>query len=184
MFCRSLLTITLVASSAAAAAVATATAGPSGCAQFDANWNLLAFGFNGKDYNAGTQDKWTSTTGRKTVFGHLVLYVLTWNQFLATDITTSNRPWVSSFFFSVADGYLLNLYYKKTQAFRLSQRDLLPVSGMRFHFLFGMLNTLSNSFWGGSSQTPSTFSMWTLPTQLLSTFTMSPIRVGLCSRSP
>jgi len=34
---------------------------------------LLAFGFNGKDYNVGTQDKWTSTTA-------------------ATEITASNRP--------------------------------------------------------------------------------------------
>jgi hypothetical protein len=25
----------------------------SSCVAFDANWNLLAFGFNGKDYNAG-----------------------------------------------------------------------------------------------------------------------------------
>ena len=32
----------------------------SGCVAFDIYWNLLAFGFNGKDYNAGTQDTWTS----------------------------------------------------------------------------------------------------------------------------
>ena len=32
----------------------------SGCVAFDISWNLLAFGFNGKDYSAGTQDMWTS----------------------------------------------------------------------------------------------------------------------------
>ncbi|KAI0360607.1 hypothetical protein OH77DRAFT_1418587 [Trametes cingulata] len=42
------------------------------CVTFDADFNLLAFGFNGKDWNAGQQDSWTSGT--------------------ATDITTSGRP--------------------------------------------------------------------------------------------
>ncbi|KAF8656533.1 hypothetical protein AX16_002497 [Volvariella volvacea WC 439] len=42
------------------------------CVAFDVNWNLLAFGFGDKDYNAGTQDTWASGT--------------------ATDITTSGRP--------------------------------------------------------------------------------------------
>jgi len=78
MFCRSLLTITLVAlhtsTAAAAATVAAAAAGPAGCVSFDTSWNLLAFGFNGKDYNVGTQDTWTSPSA------------------VATDITTSNRP--------------------------------------------------------------------------------------------
>ena len=31
------------------------------CIAFDASWNLLAFGLNGKDYNAATQDKWTGS---------------------------------------------------------------------------------------------------------------------------
>ncbi|KIL62237.1 hypothetical protein M378DRAFT_179751 [Amanita muscaria Koide BX008] len=44
----------------------------SACVAFDISWNLLAFGFNGKDYNAGTQDTWTSGN--------------------AQDITTSGRP--------------------------------------------------------------------------------------------
>jgi len=44
----------------------------SSCVAFDISWNLLAFGFNGKDYNAGTMDTWTTGT--------------------ATDITTSGRP--------------------------------------------------------------------------------------------
>jgi len=44
----------------------------SSCVAFDASWNLLAFGFNGKDYSAGTRDTWASGT--------------------ATDITASGRP--------------------------------------------------------------------------------------------
>jgi len=43
------------------------------CIAFDASWNLLAFGLDGKDWSAGTQDTW-SGSGQ------------------ATDITTSNRP--------------------------------------------------------------------------------------------
>jgi hypothetical protein len=31
------------------------------CIAFDSNWNLFAFGLNGKDYNAGTQDKWSGS---------------------------------------------------------------------------------------------------------------------------
>ncbi|KAI9458858.1 hypothetical protein BJY52DRAFT_1119232 [Lactarius psammicola] len=42
------------------------------CVAFDTNWNLLAFGLGGKDWNAGTQDTWASGT--------------------ATDITASGRP--------------------------------------------------------------------------------------------
>ena len=32
----------------------------SSCVAFDISWNLLAFGFNGKDYNAGTADTWAT----------------------------------------------------------------------------------------------------------------------------
>lgn len=32
------------------------------CLASDINWNLLAFGFDGKDYNAGTIDSWSSGT--------------------------------------------------------------------------------------------------------------------------
>ena len=70
MFCRSLLTITLAAlhaSSSVVGAAAASTGGPAGCVTFDINWNMLAFGFNGKDYNAGTQDTWTSSTGRASI---------------------------------------------------------------------------------------------------------------------
>ncbi|KAI0795433.1 hypothetical protein C8Q75DRAFT_803319 [Abortiporus biennis] len=42
------------------------------CVTFDADFNLLAFGFDGKDWNAGTQDTWTTGS--------------------ATDITTTGRP--------------------------------------------------------------------------------------------
>ncbi|KAJ4485440.1 hypothetical protein J3R30DRAFT_3283206 [Lentinula aciculospora] len=42
------------------------------CVAFDASWNLYAFGFNGKDYNAGTSDSWASGT--------------------ASDVTASGRP--------------------------------------------------------------------------------------------
>ncbi|TFK67566.1 hypothetical protein BDN72DRAFT_770599 [Pluteus cervinus] len=45
----------------------------SACLAFDTNWDLLAFGFGGKDFNVGTQDSWSSS-------GH------------PTDITTSGRP--------------------------------------------------------------------------------------------
>ncbi|KAK7678669.1 hypothetical protein QCA50_018250 [Cerrena zonata] len=64
------------------------------CVTFDASFNLLAFGLNGKDWNAGTQDTWTSGS--------------------ATDITASGRPpfdgtgttcYLSQFFNAV---YVLN----------------------------------------------------------------------------
>ncbi|KIJ96613.1 hypothetical protein K443DRAFT_280882 [Laccaria amethystina LaAM-08-1] len=50
-----------------------AASGLTQCLAFDVNWNLLAFGYGGKDYNAGTQDSW-GTSGS------------------ATDITASGRP--------------------------------------------------------------------------------------------
>jgi len=69
------LTIILAVFHASSTASAVAsTGGPAGCVSFDINWNLLAFGFNGKDYNAGTQDTWSSSTGS------------------LTDITAKGRP--------------------------------------------------------------------------------------------
>ncbi|KAG6809942.1 hypothetical protein H0H92_013991 [Tricholoma furcatifolium] len=59
--------LTLVTLSMAGAASAL-----SSCVAFDISWNLLAFGFNGKDYNAGQQSTWGSGS--------------------ATDITTTGRP--------------------------------------------------------------------------------------------
>jgi len=70
----SLLTTLVVAGTQLhGSANAAASVGPSACVTFDINWNLLAFGFNGKDFNAGTQDTWTSSG-------------------TPTDITTSGRP--------------------------------------------------------------------------------------------
>jgi len=43
------------------------------CVSFDVNFNLLAFGFGGKDWNVGTQDAWATATN-------------------GTDITTTGRP--------------------------------------------------------------------------------------------
>jgi len=43
------------------------------CLSFDVYFNLLAFGFNSKDWNVGTQDLWATSTN-------------------ATDITTTGRP--------------------------------------------------------------------------------------------
>ncbi|KIJ63733.1 hypothetical protein HYDPIDRAFT_175811 [Hydnomerulius pinastri MD-312] len=52
---------------------ASATVRATPCVAFDINWNLLAFGLDGKDWDAGTQDTWTGS-GK------------------ATDITASGRP--------------------------------------------------------------------------------------------
>ncbi|KAJ6466920.1 hypothetical protein C8R45DRAFT_480503 [Mycena sanguinolenta] len=50
----SLFFVTLLSLFAAPTALA------SSCIAFDTNWDLLAFGFNGKDYNVGTSDQWAS----------------------------------------------------------------------------------------------------------------------------
>ncbi|KAI0031964.1 hypothetical protein K488DRAFT_51010 [Vararia minispora EC-137] len=60
--------LTLVTLSFLAPRAARATA----CVAMDINWNLFAFGLDGKDWNAGTQDQWASGT--------------------ATEITASGRP--------------------------------------------------------------------------------------------
>jgi len=52
--------------------VSSAAVRASPCIAFDVNWNLLAFGLDGKDWNAGAQATWASGT--------------------ATDITASGRP--------------------------------------------------------------------------------------------
>jgi hypothetical protein len=36
----------------------------SSCVAFDSNWNLLAFGLDGKDWNASTQGTWASGTSQ------------------------------------------------------------------------------------------------------------------------
>jgi hypothetical protein len=66
--------------------------GLSSCLAADSNFNLYAFGLNGKDYNIGTQDKWT---GSKLVFV-LASPSLTDSICVlgnkATDITITGRP--------------------------------------------------------------------------------------------
>ncbi|KAG2034019.1 hypothetical protein BDR03DRAFT_1070516 [Suillus americanus] len=59
-----------------------ATVRASPCITFDANWNLLAFGLNGKDWNAGTQDTWSSSQ----------FLVVMGSRGLIFYITASNRP--------------------------------------------------------------------------------------------
>jgi hypothetical protein len=61
----------------------------SACVAFDTSWNLLAFGFNGKDYNAGTQDTWASGTSTALWEEAKRLTCCIGN---AQDITTSGRP--------------------------------------------------------------------------------------------
>ncbi|KAF9493735.1 hypothetical protein BDN71DRAFT_1567672 [Pleurotus eryngii] len=51
------------------------------CVAFDIQWNLLAFGFDGKDFSAGTQDTWASGE-----------YANPLSRSHTTDITTSGRP--------------------------------------------------------------------------------------------
>ncbi|KAF7761478.1 hypothetical protein Agabi119p4_9470 [Agaricus bisporus var. burnettii] len=41
------------------ASLSSVVSAASSCIASDIHWNLLAFGFNGKDYDAGTQDSWT-----------------------------------------------------------------------------------------------------------------------------
>ncbi|KZT68947.1 hypothetical protein DAEQUDRAFT_765947 [Daedalea quercina L-15889] len=69
------------------ALVAAKAAQASPCVAFDANFNLLVFGLDGKDWNAGTQDSWSNGT--------------------ATDITASGRP---SFDASNTTCYLAQFY--------------------------------------------------------------------------
>ncbi|EEB99572.1 hypothetical protein MPER_00726 [Moniliophthora perniciosa FA553] len=56
---QSLLTLVSLLFSASAALAA------SSCVSFDSSWNLYAFGFDGKDYSAGTQDSWGSRKSRR-----------------------------------------------------------------------------------------------------------------------
>ena len=58
MFTLSLPTIVALFLSSSAAVRA------SPCVAFDINWNLLAFGLDGKDWDAGTQDTWASGASR------------------------------------------------------------------------------------------------------------------------
>ncbi|EIW77167.1 hypothetical protein CONPUDRAFT_62794 [Coniophora puteana RWD-64-598 SS2] len=66
MFTLTLVSLLLASSNALVSA--------SPCVAFDINWNLLAFGLDGKDFNAGAQSSWSS--GKRK----------------ASEITTSGRP--------------------------------------------------------------------------------------------
>ncbi|RXW13763.1 hypothetical protein EST38_g12091 [Candolleomyces aberdarensis] len=67
--------LTLALGSLFALSASAGSTGPNQCISFDASWNLLAFNFDGKDYNAGTQDAFSSASSAS-----------------ATDITTTGRP--------------------------------------------------------------------------------------------
>ena len=76
------------------------------CIAFDVNWNLLAFGLDGKDWNAGTQDTWASGASQNDFFSLLSFVLGVDERFIflpshirlreyagtATDITASGRP--------------------------------------------------------------------------------------------
>jgi hypothetical protein len=51
------------------------------CVSFDVSWNLLAFGFQGKDWNAGQQDSWTTS---QSSFNHPPALTETSNSTLLT----------------------------------------------------------------------------------------------------
>ena len=61
MFAPTVVSLLLLSASAAVKA--------SPCVAFDFNWNLLAFGLDGKDWFAGTQDTWSgSKHGRQHTY--------------------------------------------------------------------------------------------------------------------
>lgn len=47
---------------------ASATVKASPCVAFDTNWNLLAFGLDGKDWSAGTQDTWSGSKPVSSIY--------------------------------------------------------------------------------------------------------------------
>ena len=59
------------------------------CAVFDASFNLYVLGLGGKDWNAGTQDTWTSGT---LLWHDCIDFANTFISGSATDVTTSGRP--------------------------------------------------------------------------------------------
>ena len=186
MFRRSLFAIMLAALHISSTTVAAAgsTGGPAGCVTFDMNWNLLAFGFNGKDYNAGTQDTWSSSTGRRRHQLYSPAKVLTLNLICRiSDGYHCSRSTVSPCD-QVADKFFdLTLYSNCTDHSTLL---IQPVTSPKYELYFFSPETLSN-FFGGlillSTQTPSMFLMQIAPTHLLSIFTMPPPNHGLPNKS-
>lgn len=73
-------------------AAAPAAVRASACVAFDINWNLLAFGLDGKDWDASTQDQWGS--GMSDFYVPSMLFVLMKVEFVGTasDITATGRP--------------------------------------------------------------------------------------------
>jgi hypothetical protein len=76
------------------ASLSSVVSAASSCIASDVQWNLLAFGFNGKDYNAGTQDSWAQ--GQLYVYSPL--YLLFMHQPVLRDCdgyNNNSRPTVS-----------------------------------------------------------------------------------------
>lgn len=71
---------------------ASATVKATPCVAFDINWNLLAFGLDGKDWLAGTQDTWSGSKHVPSTRIILSLSDLVFAGGQATDITTTGRP--------------------------------------------------------------------------------------------
>jgi hypothetical protein len=67
------------------------------CVTFDINFNLLGFGFNGKDWNAGTQDVWASGRSFLDSLIHTTFNPPPNPAPPATDITAAGRPSVFLF---------------------------------------------------------------------------------------
>lgn len=67
------------------------------CLAMDANFNLLVFGLDGKDFNVGTQDSWTGSKYCRVLSLRLMKFSQTFVDNPATDITTSGRPYVFIF---------------------------------------------------------------------------------------
>lgn len=81
------------------------------CLSFDVDFNLLAFGFNGKDWNAGTQDVWATGRSPPLLFSGCVGQTSNFTSCLTltsltatnpTDITTTGRPSVFHLLFVIA----------------------------------------------------------------------------------
>ena len=51
------------------------------CVTFDINFNLLAFGFNGKDWNAGLQDSWPTGECRPEIRISLLFFLVSFTAY-------------------------------------------------------------------------------------------------------
>ncbi|KAJ7750471.1 hypothetical protein DFH07DRAFT_746210 [Mycena maculata] len=134
----------------------------SSCVAFDTAWNLLAFGFNGKDYNAGTSDTWASVDSSSPGS--------------ATDITTTGRPpfngnntkcYLAEFFNAVyvlgADTANINdIYIYDAGAKNWSQQTITPVSGFDTSTYQAILDHDTNVFYALSNGELYSLNMGTL----------------------